>query len=169
MNQAVRAPGRVASVTLLDPAGLTMPGARFFRWLTLTGLATLTPMPLRRRLARRLDAPAMLEPEQMTLMWAGIRGYRMEPKKPRTLTDGELRAITVPALLVTGDRSALISPAEARERASHMPDVEVAAIPGSHGGFRDMSDLNARIAAFISAHAEGSQAAQPAAPSADIG
>jgi pimeloyl-ACP methyl ester carboxylesterase len=164
MNQAVRAPGRVASITLLDPAGLTMPDAEFYRWLTVTGLATLTPMPLRRILARRLDAPGMLEPELMTLMWAAIRGYRAEPKKPGVLTDDELRAITVPTLLVTGDRSALITPEEARDRASYMPNVEVAVVSGSHGGFSDIGELNDRIAAFIKAHAAGQQAAQPAQP-----
>jgi hypothetical protein len=37
---AIRAPARVASLTLLDPAGLTRPDARFYRWLTITGLAT---------------------------------------------------------------------------------------------------------------------------------
>jgi pimeloyl-ACP methyl ester carboxylesterase len=153
MNQALRAPGRVASVTLLDPAGLTLPDAQFYRWLTMTGLATLTPIPLRRILARRLDAPGMLEPGQMTLMWAGIRGYRIEPKKPGVLTDDELRAITVPTLLVTGDRSALITPQEARDRASYLPNAEVAVVPGSHGGFSDIGDLNARITAFIKAHA----------------
>ena len=58
MNQAVRAPGRVASITLLDPAGLTLPDAQFYRWLTMTGLATLTPIPLRRALARRPPPPA---------------------------------------------------------------------------------------------------------------
>jgi pimeloyl-ACP methyl ester carboxylesterase len=58
----------------------------------------------------------MLERELMTLMWAGIRGYRMEPKFPGVLTDDELRAITVPALLITGARSALLTPAQARAR-----------------------------------------------------
>jgi hypothetical protein len=53
-------------------------------------------MPLRRRFARWLDNPAMLQPELMTLMWAAIRGYRLEPKFPGVLTDDELRAITVP-------------------------------------------------------------------------
>jgi hypothetical protein len=48
MNQAIRAPGRVASITLLDPAGLTKLDARFWWWLSISGLATLTPMPLRR-------------------------------------------------------------------------------------------------------------------------
>ena len=98
MNQAIRAPGRVASVTLLDPA---------------------------------------------------------------VLTDDELRAIDVPVLLVTGTRSALVTPAQARARGSLMPHAEVAVVPGSHGSFNRIGELNDRIAAFIKAHA-GEQAAQPA-------
>ncbi len=151
MNQAIRAPGRIASITLLDPAGLTRLDARFWWWLSISGLASMTPMPLRRRLARWLDSPSMLEPELMTLMWAGIRGYRAEPKFPGVLTDGELRAITVPVLLITGARSALITPAQARGRATVMPHAEVAIVPGSHGGFNRIDELNDRIAAFIKA------------------
>jgi pimeloyl-ACP methyl ester carboxylesterase len=164
MNQAIRAPGRVASITLLDPAGLAKLDARFYRWLAISGLATLTPMPLRRRLARWLDSPGMLEPELMTLMWAAIRGYRAEPKKPDVLTDDELRAIDVPVLLVTGARSAMLTPAQARARGSLMPHAEVAVVPGSHGGFSRIGELNGRIAAFINAQAAGKQAAQSARP-----
>jgi pimeloyl-ACP methyl ester carboxylesterase len=153
MNQAIRAPGRVASITLLDPAGLTKLDARFWWWLSVSGLATLTPMPLRRRLARWLDSPGMLEPELMTLMWAGTRGYHAEPKFPRLLTDDELLAIDVPALLVAGARSALLTAAEARARGSLMPHAEVAIVPGSHGGFTRMDELNDRIAAFIKGQA----------------
>jgi len=166
MNQAIRAPGRVASITLLDPAGLTKADARFLWWLSISGLATLTPMPLRRRLARWLDLPGMLEPELMTLMWAGLRGYHAEPKFPAILTDDELRAIGVPALLVTGARSALLTPTEARARGSLMPRAEVAVVPGNHGGFSRIDELNDRIAAFIKAHASGRHAVQPAQPSA---
>ena len=166
MNQAIRAPGRVASITLLDPAGLTKLDARFWWWLSISGLASLTPMPLRRRLARWLDSPAMLEPELMTLMWASIRGYRAEPKFPAILTDDELRAITVPVLLITGARSALLTPAEARARGSLMPHAEVTIVPGSHGGFNRIDELNDRIAAFIKGHAMDKQAAQPAPPPA---
>ncbi|HEY7274404.1 MAG TPA: alpha/beta fold hydrolase [Trebonia sp.] len=165
MNQANRAPGRVASITLLDPAGLTRLDARFWWWFTISGLASLTPMPLRRRLARWLDSPAMLEREMMTLMWAGSRGYRMEPKFPAILTDDELRAISVPVLLVTGARSAMLTPAEARARGGLM-HAEVAIVPGSHGGFNRIDELNDRIAAFIQAHATGTQAARPAHPPA---
>jgi pimeloyl-ACP methyl ester carboxylesterase len=164
LNQALRAPGRVASITLLDPAGLTKPDARFYRWLTISGLATLTPMPLRRHLARWLDNPAMLQPELMTLMWAAIRGYRMEPKFPAVLTDDELRAITVPVLLIAGARSALLTPAEARARGRLMPHAQVTIVPGSHGGFDRISELNQQIAAFIKAHATSKPADQPTRP-----
>jgi pimeloyl-ACP methyl ester carboxylesterase len=162
MNQAIRAPGRVASITLLDPAGLTKLDARFWWWFWVSSMATLTPMPLRRRLARWLDSPVMLEKDLMTLLWAGSRGYRMEPKFPAILTDNELRAITVPVLLITGARSAMLTPAEARTRGSVMPQAEVVIVPGSHGGFNRIDELNDRIAAFIEAHATDKQAAQPA-------
>jgi len=157
MNQAIRAPGRIASITLLDPAGLTRLDARFWFWLSISGLATLTPMPLRRHLARWLDSPAMLKPELMTLMWAGTRGYHAEPKFPDILTDDELRAITVPTLLVTGARSALLTPAEASARGNLMPHAEVAIVPGSHGGFSRIDELNDRIAAFIKGHGQESR------------
>jgi pimeloyl-ACP methyl ester carboxylesterase len=166
MNQALRGSERVASITLLDPAGLTKLDARFWFWLNINGLASLTPMPLRRRLARWLDNPTMMERELMTLMWAGIRGYRMEPKFPAVLTDDELRAITVPTLLTTGARSALITPKQARSRASHIPHAQVAIVPGSHGGFDRINELNDQIVAFIKAQAIDKQATPPTRPSA---
>ncbi len=166
MNQVIRAPGRVASITLLDPAGLTRLDARFWFWLSISGLACLAPMPLRRRLARWLDSPPMAEQELVPLMWAGLRGYHAEPKFPGVLTDGELRAISVPALLVTGARSSLLTPAEARARGSLMPQAEIAVVPGSHGGFSRIAELNNRITAFIKAHATGEHAARPAQPPA---
>src|SRR6201996_2822916 len=152
MNQAIRAPARVASLTLLDPAGLTKLDARWWWWFSVSGLASLAPMPLRRPLARWLDSPVMLEQELIKLMWAGSRGFRMEPKFPGVLTDDELRAITVPVLLITGARIAMRPPAEAPARGSVMPHAEVAIVPGSHGGFDRVDQLNQRMVAFITAH-----------------
>jgi pimeloyl-ACP methyl ester carboxylesterase len=164
MNQAIRAPDRVASITLLDPAGLTKLDSRFWFWLSVSGLATLAPMPIRRRLARWLDLPGLLEPELMTLLWAGTRGYHAEPKFPAVLTDDELRAIDVPALLITGARSALITPAQARARGSLIPHAEVVIVPGNHGGFNRIDALNDQMVAFIEAHPADEQAAQPTHP-----
>ena len=100
----------------------------------------------------------------MTLMWAGSRGYRMEPKFPAILTDEELCAIDVPVLLITGARSALVTPAQARARGSLMPQAEVVIVPGSHGGFHRIDALNDRIAAFIQAQEAGERAARPGTP-----
>jgi pimeloyl-ACP methyl ester carboxylesterase len=103
----------------------------------------------------------MLNPELMTVMWAGIRGYRIEPKKPAVLTDDQLREIAVSAFLVTGARSAMITPEQARARGSLMPHAEIAVVPGSHGGFNRIDEVNDRIVAFIEAQTIGKQAAQP--------
>ena len=75
-----------------------------------------------------------------------------------------IRAIDVPALLITGARSALLTPAEAHARGSLMPHAQVAITPGSHGGFNRINELNDRIATFIKAHTTGKQASQPAQP-----
>jgi pimeloyl-ACP methyl ester carboxylesterase len=108
----------------------------------------------------------MLQPELMTLMWAAIRGYHAEPKFPGVLTEDELCGIDVPVLLIAGARSAMLTAAEARARGRLMPHAEVAIVPGSHGGFNRIDELNDRIAAFIKGHATGKQAAEPAAPPA---
>jgi pimeloyl-ACP methyl ester carboxylesterase len=167
MNQAIRAPARVASLTLLDPAGLTKLDARWWWWFSISGLASLTPMPLRRHLARWLDSPFMLEQELIKLMWAGSRGFRMEPKFPGVLTDDELRAITVPVLLITGARSAMLTPAEAHARGSLMPHAEVVIVPGSHGGFDRIDELNSRMVAFIAAQSQSQSQSQARAPEAN--
>jgi hypothetical protein len=50
-----------------------------------------------------------------------------------------------------GARSAMLTPPEARARGSLMPHAEVAIVPGSHGGFDRIDELNARLTAFIEA------------------
>jgi pimeloyl-ACP methyl ester carboxylesterase len=156
LNQALRAPGRVASITLLDPAGLEPLSARFWWWFSLRGAAALTPRRLRKRLAVWLDEPTLADHEMIAAMWAGIRAYRMEPKQPDPLTDDELRRIRAPALLLTGRRSALISPEQARARGALMPDAQAEVVAGAgHGPSLEQTDLvNARIIAFIAARAD---------------
>ena len=50
---------------------------------------------------------------------------------------------------------AMLTPAEARARGSLMPHAEIAVVPGSHGGFSRIDELNKRITAFISGQAAG--------------
>jgi pimeloyl-ACP methyl ester carboxylesterase len=141
----------VASITLLDPAGLAALDRRFWWWFSVRGLAALAPRPLRRRLAAWLDEPTLAGNETIALMWAGIRTYRMEPKFPGVLTDDELRRIRAPALLLTGRHSAMISPQEARDRASLMPNARAEVVTGSRHGpsLEQTGPVNARITAFL--------------------
>jgi hypothetical protein len=45
-----------------------------------------------------------------------------------------------------------------------MPHAQVAFVPGSHGGFNRISELNQQIAAFIKVQATSKPADQPARP-----
>ena len=54
--------------------------------------------------------------------------------------------------------------AAARARGSLMPHAQVAIVPGSHGGFNRINELNQQIAAFIKAQATGNPADQQAHP-----
>jgi hypothetical protein len=54
----------------------------------------------------------------------------------------------------------MLTPAEARARGSLMPQAEVVIVPGSHGGFDRIDELNRRMVAFIAAQ---SQARAPGA------
>jgi hypothetical protein len=45
----------------------------------------------------------------------------------------------------------MLTPAEARARGGLMPQAEVAIVPGSHGGFDRVDELNRRMVAFIAA------------------
>ena len=100
MNQAIRTPGRVASITLLDPAGPTRLDARFWLWLSITGQPGHAGTGVGdAHVGRHPRLPGGAE-------------------SPAILTDDELRAITVPALLITGARSALLTPQEAAPAAA---------------------------------------------------
>ena len=47
--------------------------------------------------------------------------------------------------------TAIRHPRDGPRRGSLMPHAEVAIVPGSHGGFNRINELNDRIAAFIQA------------------
>ena len=100
MNQAIRTPGRVASIALLNPAGLTRLDARFWLWLSIS-----------RQPGRAGTGVDDAHVGRHPRLPGGAESLAI-------LTDDELRAITVPALLITGVRSALLTPQEARARGS---------------------------------------------------
>jgi pimeloyl-ACP methyl ester carboxylesterase len=134
--------GRVAALTLVDPAGFAPLTGRFYRWLVLGGLAGLLPAALRGRAARLLDNPTLIETELLRLGLAG-RGFRRRLPAPPVLTDDELRAVAVPVQLLLGGRSALHDAAEVAARvAAVVPGWQVEVVPDTgHALVLDRVDL----------------------------
>ncbi|MFD7450087.1 alpha/beta fold hydrolase [Kitasatospora sp. NPDC059827] len=131
LHHQLRHPGRTATLTLVDPAGLADVGRRFYTWLILGGLAALAPRALRPRLARAIGNSAILEAELMTLMRAST-GFRRRLPLATTLDDAELARLDAPALFLLGERSALHDARAVAERLHRLtPAARVRIVPGA--------------------------------------
>ncbi|MEW2412481.1 alpha/beta fold hydrolase [Streptomyces sp. NPDC046866] len=152
LNQAHRRPGRLASVTLLDPGGLEKVGLRFFAWVFVSLFASFAPQALRPRLAKWLEQPVLVVPELRAMVHAGARAFRIRRPAPRPLSEDALRSITTPLYLVMGKRSLLVHPQRQRERVPRLIPTARADIltRTGHGPQIDHAPVvNARILAFM--------------------
>ena len=118
MNYASKVPLRVRRAIALCPAGVLTPVRAEFA-LRLAALL-LFPTPARRKsfmywmLRDRYARPPLLE-QQFT---AGLQGSRSLIRlRPVKFSDGELRAIRPPVLVLTGDHEVLCNPQEVVRRA----------------------------------------------------
>jgi pimeloyl-ACP methyl ester carboxylesterase len=155
LNQATRSPQRLLSVSALDPGGLQKVGWRFFAYLYLNGLAGLLPGPLRTRVAAWLDNPVLVVPELRRVLLAGASTFRTRRPAPLPLTDDELRACSVPLLVLLGEHSPLVDSRTAAQRIRELlPTAEVRVLAGvGHGpGFEHGSTVNATLVEFIDSH-----------------
>jgi pimeloyl-ACP methyl ester carboxylesterase len=152
LNLAHRRPGRLASVTLLDPGGLEKVGLRFFVWIFVSLFATSAPAALRPRLAAWLEQPVLVVPELRTMIRRGVRAYRVRRPAPLPLSDGELATLRTPLYLVLGRRSLLVHPKRQVERVPRLVPgarAEIVADTG-HGPQIDHADeINRRMLAFM--------------------
>jgi pimeloyl-ACP methyl ester carboxylesterase len=118
-NYAIRRPGRVASLTLLDPV-LT-----FARLPVRTILATLpltvpgAPERLRRRVLSWLSGGADVDDSVPVarLIDAGSVEFEMHQPTPTLFTDAELSSLDAPVLAVLAGRSVIHDAGRAAERA----------------------------------------------------
>jgi pimeloyl-ACP methyl ester carboxylesterase len=127
LNQAARFPKRVASLTLLDPAGLApIKLGPFIAWGMSVMAASRLPASLRTRAAGRLRMPVLDDERLMRMLRMSAFGFTANLVRPDPLTDEQLRSITAPVLLFVAAYSEAFSPTEAARRAeTSMPDVEV--------------------------------------------
>ncbi|GGU72925.1 carboxylesterase [Streptomyces albospinus] len=152
LNQAHQRPGRLASVTLLDPGGLEKVGLRFFVWIFASLLATSAPKPLRRHLAAWLDQPVLIVPELRAMIRLGVRSFRIRRPAPLPLTDDEMRTIRTPLYLLMGRRSLLVHPKRQLVRVpSLVPGARAEILSGTgHGPQIDHAETaNDRMLDFL--------------------
>lgn len=152
LNQAHREPGRLASVTLLDPGGLEKVGLRFFVWIFASLFATFAPKAMRPRLAAWLEQPVLVVPELRAMMMAAVRAYRIRRPAPLPLSEAELSTVRTPLYLVLGMRSLLVHPRIQVERVPRLiPGARAEIVSGTgHGPQIDHADeVNHRMLGFM--------------------
>jgi pimeloyl-ACP methyl ester carboxylesterase len=106
LEQQLAGGGRVAALTLVDPAGFAPLTGRFYRWVVFGGMAGLLPRGLRHRAAPRLRNGTLREDVLMQLVFAG-RTFRRRLPNPPGYADEQLRSVPVPVQVLLGARSAL--------------------------------------------------------------
>lgn len=121
-NCAVRRPGRVASLTLLDPA---MTFARIPVKTALVSAALFAPgVPeaLRRRVLRWIAGGADADDSvpEAALISAGSNDFVLRSAMPKVFTDAQLRSLDVPVLAFLAGRSVIHDASRAAARARNL-------------------------------------------------
>jgi len=153
LNQAVRAPARLASLSLIEPVGLAeFRRARFM----LSGLGMLVasrlPGPLRRKVAARLRLPVLMDKRVTRMATLGFRRHPFRLPPPAMLSDAELAGIELPTLVLLGAKSPIHRAKQVRDRVQALvPDAQVEIVADSaHALTISHPELaSARITAFV--------------------
>jgi pimeloyl-ACP methyl ester carboxylesterase len=157
LNQAAHDPGRVLSLSLIDPGGLVpLRMATFLAWGGACMAASLLPGPARRAAAGRLRMPAVADPRLMRVVRHAFRDHRARLVPPGPLDDDALRSVTAPTLLIVPERSEPHDVRAAAARAeSLLPDVTVEWVAGAgHAlGLSHGEQIADRIGAFVATRA----------------
>jgi pimeloyl-ACP methyl ester carboxylesterase len=141
LNQAMQRPERVASITLLDPAGVVPPAmARFFFWGGCVMFGSLGPGAVRRKVAQWTRMPLVEDKRIMRMVFYGQIKHPFRLPPPGPVTDDQLRAIDAATLALLGEKSELFRSARVAERLRRCiksADVEIVkgaghALPVSH-------------------------------------
>ncbi|WP_370949529.1 alpha/beta fold hydrolase [Amycolatopsis sp. cg5] len=129
VNQAINAPGRIASISLLDATTVTAPFARTMLWYGMPAVVLNKDWLWRRFLRWSAGADIMDRPDAR-LVLAGIREYK--PRIPFQVrpSDDDLRSIKVPVLAFFGARSVVHDSKAAADRLrALLPHADVEVLP----------------------------------------
>jgi pimeloyl-ACP methyl ester carboxylesterase len=155
LNQALHSPRRLATISLIEPAGFQRVGARFFLWAIACGFAGIAPAPIRRRAAVWLRMLVIDDQQIRRLAMLSYRKYRRRLPTETRPSDDELRSVTIPTLLMLGEKSELHDARRVLARASSLiPDLEAEIVRGAgHSLPYDRADaVSRRVLRFITTH-----------------
>lgn len=118
VNYAVRRPGRVASLVLLDPV-MTFAPIPVKALLVSAGLFLPVPESVRRRVFSWISGGADVDESlsEAALISAGWTDFALRKAMPKSFTDDELRSLDVPVLALIAGRSVMLDAALATARA----------------------------------------------------
>jgi pimeloyl-ACP methyl ester carboxylesterase len=152
VNQAIHAPERVASISLLDPTTVTAPFGRRVLALALLCAVVRTDRALRWFVGRTSGRDALRRPE-VELVLAGVREYRPRVPFQACPPEDRLRALRLPVLAVFAGRSEVHDAALAAGRLRALvPHADVEVRPGLAHAFplppEELGHFAARVLAF---------------------
>ena len=130
---AIHRPQRVESLFLFDPGGIApLKFLKFMLWGLPILFGSLAPAPVRRWIGRRFRMPLLEDREVMRMALYGQLHFRTRLPRPVTFTDDELRSITVPVVLLVGEKTEVFDAdvLVSRSRAL-LPDASVEVVPGA--------------------------------------
>lgn len=156
-NLAIRAPARLASCSLLDPAATL---ARFPAPLLLRTTLALLPVLSRwtrpdflRWISGGTEIPRG-DPVAEVIS-AGIRDFRISLPMPRLFSDEQLRSIRIPVLAIIAGRSVIHDPRAAYTRSALIPTVQAELWPTATHAISGQcaAEVNERVIRFIASTA----------------
>jgi pimeloyl-ACP methyl ester carboxylesterase len=156
MNLALRRPGRISTVTTLDPVNVYdgIPLGTVLR--SLPASVSWLPRSWRDSFNSYTAGGAPVEDVPVAdMIESGMKNYTMHQPQPTRITEDQLKALKPPVLAIIAGRSVMHDPAEARRTAEtalttrtvrFYPDASHA-INGEHP-----KEIAADLAAFLAAH-----------------
>jgi pimeloyl-ACP methyl ester carboxylesterase len=121
-NAAVRRPGRIASLTLLDPAMTFAPIPVKAILASLAMFVPGVPETVLRRVLRWIGGGAEVDDSlpEAALISAGSTDFALRTPMPKVFTDDQLRSLDIPVLALIAGRSVMLDAARAAARARNL-------------------------------------------------
>ncbi len=157
LNQAVRRPERLASVTSVDPPGAILrPRAKLIIQIAPDAIIATIGKSDRAllRMLRLLNNGSVPTQPLLDLSVDGLRTFLGKQPPPRRLTDAQLSSIRTPTLVLFGSRSPLTNSARAAERLRRLVsnvEVEIVTDAGHMLPVERPDLFNQRVLQFVDA------------------